>query len=60
MIVQNKKYGNFVFISHLTGKCATQKLFKKCGSSLSTSYGHIKKPKLKYWFVYDFSLIVSL
>ena len=25
MHVQNKKYGNFVFISRLTGKCATQK-----------------------------------
>ena len=28
MHVQNKKYRNFVFISHLTDKCPTQKLFK--------------------------------
>ena len=26
MQVQNKKYGNFVFISRWTGKCATQKI----------------------------------
>ena len=29
MHVQNKKYGNFFFISRLTGKCAAQKLKKK-------------------------------
>ena len=26
MHVQNKKYGNFFFISRLTGKCATHKI----------------------------------
>ena len=26
MHVQNQKYGNFVYISRLTGKCAAQKL----------------------------------
>ena len=25
-----------------------------------TLYGHIKKAKYKYWFLYDISLIVSL
>ena len=38
MHVQNKKYGNFVSISRLTGKCAVQKLKKYCSSSLWTSY----------------------
>ena len=36
MHVQNKKYGNFVSISHLTGKCAAQKLKNFCSSSLWT------------------------
>ena len=49
MHVQNKKYGDFVFTSRLTGKCTTQKLKKNfCSSSLWTClhhYGHIKKPK---------------
>ena len=31
--VKNKKYGNFVFISSLTGKCAAQKFKNFCSSS---------------------------
>ena len=45
----NKKYGHFIFISRLTGKCATQK-FKKIMQFQSMdkfiSYGHKKKKKL--------------
>ena len=40
MHVQNKKYGNFVFISRLTGKCAAHKLKKVCSSSLCTCSHH--------------------
>ena len=59
--VQNKKYGNFVSISRLTGKCAAQKL--KRSSSLWTCLHHVvilrKQKKITHFF-YDFSLIVSL
>ena len=41
MHVQNKKYGNFVSISSLTGKCAAQKLKKICSSSLWTCLHHM-------------------
>ena len=43
-LVPNKKYGNFVPISSLTGKGATQKFKNFCSSSLWT-YGHIIKLK---------------
>ena len=39
--VKNKKYGNFVSISSLTGKCAAQKLKKLCSSSLWTYLHHM-------------------
>ena len=40
--VKNKKYGNFVSISSLTGKCAAQKLKKNlCSSSLWTCLHHM-------------------
>ena len=39
--VKNKKYGNFVSISSLTGECATEKLKKKCSSSLWTCLHHM-------------------
>ena len=38
MHVENKKYGNFVSISRLTGKCAAQK-FKK--TFVVLVYGHV-------------------
>ena len=45
---KNKKYGNFVSISSLTGKCTAQK-FKKLLQfyfmDMVTLYGHINKPK---------------
>ena len=34
--VKNKKYGNIVFISSLTGQCAAQKIKHFCSSSLWT------------------------
>ena len=46
--VKNKKYGNFVSISSLTGKCAAQKLKKNLqfqSMDMSTSDGHIIKLK---------------
>ena len=47
MHVRNKKYGNFVFISRLTGKCATSK-FKNLGnSSLWTSSHHMAILKIE-------------
>ena len=39
--VKNKKYGNFVSISSLTGKCAAQKLKNFCSSSLWTCLHHM-------------------
>ena len=47
MVVQNKKYGNFVSMSSLTGKCTAQKLKKTFAADMDifTSYGYIKKPK---------------
>ena len=39
--VKNKKYGNFVSISGLTGKCAAQKLKNFCISSLWTCLHHM-------------------
>ena len=39
--VKNKKYGNFVSISSLTGKCAAQKLKNFCSSSLLTCLHHM-------------------
>ena len=39
MHVQNKKYGNFVSISRLTGKCAAQKIKKNTFAVLV--YGHV-------------------
>ena len=41
MHVQNKKYLNFVFISSLTGKCATQNFLKIRSSSLWTCLHHM-------------------
>ena len=41
MHVQNKKYENFVSISRLTGKCATQKIENFCSSSLWTCLHHM-------------------
>ena len=49
--VKNKKYGNFVCISSLTGKCTAQKLKKLLQFysmdmfTLYMLYGHIDKPK---------------
>ena len=61
--VQNKKYGNFVPISRLTGKCATQKLKKPFAVVLV--HGHVyhmvilrSQNKITDFFD-DFSLIVS-
>ena len=45
---QNKKYGNFVSISSLNGKCTAQKLKKLLqfySMDMFTLYGHINKPK---------------
>ena len=45
---KNKKYGNFVSISSLTGKCTAQKLKKLLqfySMDMFTLYGHINKPK---------------
>ena len=39
--IKNKKYGNFVSISSLTGKCAAQKLKNFCGTSLWTCLRHM-------------------
>ena len=39
--VKNKKYGNFVSISSLTGKCAAQKFKNFCHSSLLTCLHHM-------------------
>ena len=39
--VKNKKYGNFVFISSLTGQCAAQKIKNFCSSSLWTCLHHM-------------------
>ena len=39
--VQNKKYGNVVSISRLTGKCAAQKIKNFCSSSLWTCLHHM-------------------
>ena len=55
--VKNKKYGNFVSISNLTGKCAAQKLKKTVAVLV---YGHIKKPKENHRFFDDFSLGMGL
>ena len=56
------KIRNTGISSRVTGECAAQKI-KKLLQFLSmdmfTSYGYIKKPKEKYRFVDDFSLIVS-
>ena len=46
--MRNKKYGNSVSISSLTGKCTAQKLKKLLqfySMDMFTSYGHINKPK---------------
>ena len=44
--VKNKKYGNFVSISSLPGKCTAQKLKKLLQFySMDMLYGHINKPK---------------
>ena len=52
---QNKKYGNFVSISCLTGECAAQKLKKKCSSSLWTCLHHMvilkSQKKITYIFL---------
>ena len=54
--VKNKKCGNFVSISSLTGKCAAQKL-KKTFAVLVYGYFYIiwsyKEPKLYHWFFKD-------
>ena len=45
---KNKKYGNFVSISSLTGKCTAQKLKKLLqfySIDMFTLYGHINNPK---------------
>ena len=39
--VKNKKYGNFVSISSLTGECAAEKLKNFCSSSLWTCLHHM-------------------
>ena len=60
MHVQNKKYGNFVFISRSTRKCATHKF---CSSSPWSCLHHmviLKRQNEKKRFFDDFSLIVSL
>ena len=62
MHVQNKKYGNLVSISRLTGKCAAQKL-KKRSSSLWTCLHHmviLRSQNKNTDFFDEFSLIVSL
>ena len=46
MHIQNKKYGNFVSISRLTGKCEGQKLNNFCSSSLV--YTNILQQQIKY------------
>ena len=46
--VKNKKYGNLVSISSLTGKCTAQKLKKLLqfySMDMFTANGHINKPK---------------
>ena len=46
--VKNKKYGNFVSISSLTGEYAAvkiKKLLQFLSMDMFTSYGHIRKPK---------------
>ena len=54
---QNRKYGNFVSISSLTGKCAAQKLKNFCSSSLWTCLHHMvilrSQSKITDFF-YDF------
>ena len=62
MHVQNKKYVNFVSISHLTGKCAAQKLKHYCSSSLWTCLHHmviLGSQNKNADFFNDFSLIES-
>ena len=39
--VKNKKYGNFVSISSLTGECAAEKFKKNCSSGLWTCSHHM-------------------
>ena len=58
MHVQNKKYVNFVSISGLTGKSASQKLKNFCSSSLWTCLHHmvILKSQNK---ITDFFLILA-
>ena len=62
MHVRNKKYGNFVSISLLTGQCATQKL--KTFAVLVFEHVRILwsywEAKIKLPIFCDFSLIVSL
>ena len=38
---KNKKYGNFVSISSLTGECAAEKIRNFCSSSLWTCLHHM-------------------